>query len=276
MKVGGFSMLYKKFLLCFFCFCLCFTIAFSYVALRHFVNSGDTVESICRIYQLPQSVFLDWNQSDSSIRLTPGMVVTIPFPSGFVYRVSEGNSLSWISCAFFSDLNTIASANGLKFPHTLRIGQEIFVPYAEVGRKFFNESDKLLWPVYGEISSLYGNRIHPITGLKSFHAGLDIAAPEGTPIFASASGTVTMAGENGGYGIMIEIESATQKYRYGHLSALCVMVGQRVKRGDVIGRIGSTGDSTGPHLHFEVRNQKNQTLDPLSQLPNIKNIYPKH
>jgi len=250
--------------------------SYSYVALRHFVNAGDTIESICRIYQLPQSVFLDWNRSDSVLKLSPGMVVTIPFPSGFVYKVAEGNSLSWISCAFFCDLNAIAAANSLRFPYALRLGQEIFIPQTEIGRKFFNEPGKLLWPVYGEISSPYGDRIHPITGLKSFHAGLDIAAPEGAPVFASAPGKVTMAGGNGGYGIMIEIAGATHKYRYGHLSALCVYVGQEVKRGDVIGRIGSTGDSTGPHLHFEVRNQKNETLDPLSQLPNIKNIYPKH
>ena len=269
-------MRFRRFILWVFCLCLCSSISFSYVALRHFVNSGDTIETICRIYQLPVSVFLDWNRSGSPLKLSPGMVVTIPFPSGYVYRVAEGNSLSWISCSFFADLNAIAAANGLKFPYTLRIGQEIFIPYGEIGRKFYSEPGKLLWPVYGEISSLYGNRVHPITGLKAFHAGVDIAAPEGSPIFASASGTVSHAGENGGYGIMIEIADATQKYRYGHLSALCVTVGQNVKRGEVIGRVGSTGDSTGPHLHFEKKKKKNETLDPLSQLPNIKNIYPKH
>jgi murein DD-endopeptidase MepM/ murein hydrolase activator NlpD len=269
-------MLKKKIFTLFVVLLLFVSSVFSYVALRHFVDSGDTIESICKTYQLPVPVFLDWNRSEKPLGLYSGQVVTIPFPSGYVYKVKEGDSLSWVSCAFFADMNVIALSNSLKSPYLLKIDQEIFIPFAEVGKTFYIAEDMLLWPVYGEISSPFGMRIHPITGIKSLHTGLDIAAPEGTPIFAAEAGTVTMAGVNGGYGIMIEISTKTDKYRYGHLSYLCVYIGQVVRKGEIIGRVGSTGDTTGPHLHFEVRNSKNEAIDPIALLPNIKNIYPKH
>lgn len=119
------------------------------------------------------------------------------------------------------------------------------------------------FPAYSRISSEYGTRIHPITGVKKFHSGLDIAGPSGSPIVAAESGTVVSAGWNsGGYGNMVIIDHgggiATV---YAHNSALRVSVGQSVKRGQTIAACGSTGLSTGPHLHFEVR-EGGSTVDP--------------
>ncbi|MCL2829082.1 MAG: peptidoglycan DD-metalloendopeptidase family protein, partial [Oscillospiraceae bacterium] len=103
------------------------------------------------------------------------------------------------------------------------------------------------------ISSHYGYRIHPIRGEMARHWGIDIALPTGTEILATHDGTVTVAGNAGGYGLMVEInDGAGIVTRYAHCSALLVRVGQTVEVGDVIALVGSTGDSTGPHLHFEL------------------------
>jgi murein DD-endopeptidase MepM/ murein hydrolase activator NlpD len=103
------------------------------------------------------------------------------------------------------------------------------------------------------VSSRYGSRIHPITGRRRFHSGLDIAAPHGSPVYAYAAGKIVEAGWNGGYGKCILIDHGNGlKTRYGHLSTIYVRVGQRVATEAKIGAVGSTGNSTGPHLHFEV------------------------
>jgi murein DD-endopeptidase MepM/ murein hydrolase activator NlpD len=110
------------------------------------------------------------------------------------------------------------------------------------------------WPVNGTITSPFGWRTNPFGGGPEFHQGLDIAAPMGTTVTAAAGGTVIMAQWYGGYGNYILIDhGAGFSTGYGHLSAMYVSVGQSVQRGQAIGAVGSTGQSTGPHLHFEVR-----------------------
>ena len=104
------------------------------------------------------------------------------------------------------------------------------------------------------LSSSYGMRVHPITGKLARHNGVDIPAPYGTPIYATADGIVGRAQRLGGYGNYVEIEHGNAiETRYGHLSSFVVQPGQQVKKGDVIGYVGSTGRSTGNHLHYEVR-----------------------
>jgi murein DD-endopeptidase MepM/ murein hydrolase activator NlpD len=104
------------------------------------------------------------------------------------------------------------------------------------------------------ITSKFGWRTHPLTGNRRFHSGLDIAAPSGSPVVATAAGTVISAGWNGGYGKAVIIQhSGTQQTLYGHLSEVSVQAGQTIAQGTVIGLVGSTGNSTGPHLHFESR-----------------------
>ena len=107
-----------------------------------------------------------------------------------------------------------------------------------------------IWPAAGYVSSPYGLRF----GGTEFHQGIDIAADMGTPIVATADGVVTAAGWNGGYGNMVDVDHGGGIVtRYGHASALAVTVGQKVRRGEVIAYVGSTGRSTGPHVHYEVR-----------------------
>ncbi|KHS57024.1 MULTISPECIES: murein hydrolase activator EnvC family protein [Terrisporobacter] len=112
------------------------------------------------------------------------------------------------------------------------------------------------WPVpgYSRISSPFGYRIHPVLGTKKLHTGIDIPAPTGTPAVAVASGTVIYSGVQGSYGntVMIRHDNGLVSL-YAHNSSLVVKVGDRVKKGQVVTKIGSTGRSTGPHLHFEIR-----------------------
>lgn len=104
------------------------------------------------------------------------------------------------------------------------------------------------------LSSGFGMRTHPVLGGRRAHKGIDLSAPTGTPIYASADGVVTRADWFSSYGLFISLDhGATLETRYGHLSRLNVAEGQPVKKGDLIGYVGSTGRSTGPHLHYEVR-----------------------
>jgi len=111
-----------------------------------------------------------------------------------------------------------------------------------------------LWPVEGQVTGSFGERIDPFNGEGAFHSGVDIASSYGHPIVAPADGVVTFTDSMGGYGKTIMIDHGNGiSTRYGHLSGFAVTAGQRVQRGDVVGYVGESGRSTGPHLHYEVR-----------------------
>ncbi|HHV59828.1 MAG TPA: M23 family metallopeptidase [Clostridiaceae bacterium] len=123
-----------------------------------------------------------------------------------------------------------------------------------------------LWPAQGRISDNFGYRTHPISFLYKLHSGIDIAADYGADIVAAADGTVIMSGTNGGYGKCIIIDHGNGlKTLYAHASELLVSNGAKVKKGELIARVGSTGTSTGPHLHFEVQ-MDDVPIDPLIYL----------
>ena len=114
-----------------------------------------------------------------------------------------------------------------------------------------------LWPVMGRVGSSFGSRQDPINGEGAFHAGIDIDAPIGTPVRATADGEVTGLSMGAGYGRQIVLDHGHEVLTvYGHLSAVAVVPGQRVSRGQIIGSVGQTGRATGPHLHYEVRVHK--------------------
>lgn len=124
-----------------------------------------------------------------------------------------------------------------------------------------------IWPVAGPISSYYGYRTSPGGIGYTFHEGVDIAGDYGTPISATAAGTVTKAGWVGGYGYLVEVRHADGIVtRYGHNSAVLVYEGQHVDQGSMIALMGSTGNSTGPHCHYEVRIH-GEAVDPMYFLP---------
>lgn len=124
------------------------------------------------------------------------------------------------------------------------------------------------------VSSHFGSRKDPFTKRHAVHGGLDFRAPRGTPVLATASGTVIKAGRKGGYGKLVEIDHGGGiTTRYAHLSRIKVRKGQKIKRGTMIGKVGSTGRSTGPHLHYEVRRKK-RVLNPIHYVRLEKKLRP--
>lgn len=127
-------------------------------------------------------------------------------------------------------------------------------------------SGQMIWPAKGRISSPFGYRMHPILKKRKYHSGIDIAVPMGTPILAADDGVIFFSGTNGGYGKMVTIDhGAGLSSIYAHCSALLVKAKDKVKKGQKIALVGSTGLSTGPHLHFEVR-KEGKPDDPMRYL----------
>ena len=134
------------------------------------------------------------------------------------------------------------------------------------GYTWVQGTGQLGWPVSGEITSPYGYRTHPIWGTTIYHSGIDIGVDEGTPVHAADGGTVVWSGWMGGYGYAVVIDHGNgMSTLYGHNSDLAVSEGQDVGKGQVIAYAGSTGNSTGPHVHFEVR-ISGDPVDPMGYL----------
>lgn len=145
-------------------------------------------------------------------------------------------------------------------------------PVVELGRAAIDPASREVEfqrPVSGRISSDFGNRFHPIDKRSKFHGGLDIAVPTGTTIAAAAEGTISFAGKKGGYGNMVIVQHPDgRETRYAHLHSISVEVGDPVSKGQPIALSGSTGKSTGPHLHFEMR-ENGVAVDPMKVLSNV-------
>jgi len=158
------------------------------------------------------------------------------------------------------------AATALEFK-TRHLEQQLLV-YETIRQQAVTPS---IWPVEGgRLTDGFGDRRNPFGGYGSeFHAGQDIATNYGTPVVATANGTVTFAGCQSGYGQVVVIDHGDGlTTRYGHLSHIDAELGQTIKRGDLVGRVGSTGRSTGPHVHYEIR-INDEPIDPTPYLPGI-------
>ena len=131
---------------------------------------------------------------------------------------------------------------------------------SELDIEYIKENYSFILPVTGTVTSRYGTR-EETEVVSANHAGIDIGANTGTPIYAAMDGTVTVSSSEGEYGKHIDIENGEVLTRYAHCSKLLVKEGEKVKQGDKIAEVGSTGNSTGPHLHFEIR-RENRTVNP--------------
>jgi len=163
--------------------------------------------------------------------------------------------------------------NGVKYDARKHGGQLDRKRAARSHSRLGNGNTRLIFPlaIASPITSLFGWRTHPITGGRNFHSGIDFGAPIGTPVLAAYAGQVAISDWLGGYGLTVVLEHAegTAETLYAHLSELFVQEGEEVQQGDVIGLVGSTGNSTGPHLHFELRELTREgwvAMDPGTQL----------
>ncbi len=185
----------------------------------------------------------------------------------FSYTVRRGDTLAGLAVRFDTEIDRIKQLNGLN-DDKLLVGSELEIPGS--GERYspsrLHEID-FMWPTTGRITSGFGSRTHPLTGEQDFHTGVDIAAPHGTPIKASAAGEVVFAGWKGGYGYTVKIDHGSDvETLYAHNSQIGVDKGDYVSKGEVISYSGNTGTSSGPHLHFEIIN-RGEHVDPLQYLP---------
>lgn len=239
----------------------------------HVLEPGETISSLQSRYGLSLEAIVGANPDISSLdRLPAGLELLIPPGEGLVVTLEPGWTILDVVEVYGVSPVTLARANGIDSPDDLYPGKLLFLPgvqpVAAMDRlkQVRAEENRYIWPVHGRLTSFFGRRNLGM-GTSSFHRGLDIAAPHGTPVVAARAGTVTFAGwSNQGYGNLVKIRHhGGAETWYAHFSQVHVRVGQYVEQGEVIGRIGSTGISTGPHLHLELHEQ-GRAIDPLSYL----------
>ena len=240
----------------------------------HRIKRGEYVQKLAKDYGTTAESLQATNDSEL-LYPSPGMKIVVHNKTGQLYEVrKDRETLAQIIRKFHRERRealqfrqSIVRANEL--PGSALIGDYEFPRGARVllpnVRKTFDTYHfpfkSFGWP---RISSRFGMRYHPILHRKRFHDGYDIAKPYGTPVVPARDGQVIEAGWHEGYGQLIEIRHADgATTRYGHLSEIYVKPGDVVKRGKtLIGRVGSTGLSTGPHLHFEVRDSRGRAVNP--------------
>ena len=240
---------------------------FAYSFQIYTVKRGDTLSGIAQKLSVSANSILDLNPTINPNKLWIGQRLKIVEPDGIFQSVDKGQALWYIAAEYFTTIKNILKYNHLKNPNMIFPGEKFFIPTFIIC-KTSKRKTGVIWPVFGYITSPYGWRINPLTHKKEFHPGIDIGAPEGTPIFAAISGVVTYAGWDDGYGKMVQIFNGHLLTRYGHMSRIDCYTGEHVQQGELIGRIGSTGLSTGPHLHFEIR-INGIPYNPLGYLPYV-------
>lgn len=255
-------------------------------AITYLVQSGDTISGIARRFNISANTILWENNLSVTSLLQPGDKLVILPTSGVSHSVTAGQTLSQIASLYGVSPENIMTANGLNNPNQLRIGTKLVIPG---GNKIAQASQSTTRRIGEDVSKSIttikniipggpsavipsGGRMawpttgHRITQYFSWrHSGVDIANKIGTPIYAADDGVIITVGYNrGGYGNQIVIDHGGGKTtRYGHLSAFSVNLGQKVSKGQYIAAMGSTGRSTGSHLHFEVM-IKGQHYNPLN------------
>ncbi len=218
------------------------------------IKPGDSLWNIAKKTGLNIDTLLSINNLKNVHIIQPGTEIRIPNKDGIFYKVKPGETIESIAKRFKVSAEDIININELS-DESLKEGEDIFIPKGRFDLKQrISLLGRFLMPVFGRITSGFGWRRHPITKRREFHTGIDIANAYGTPVRAAESGKVIFAGWYRGYGKMVIIKHfGGYSTRYGHLSKIKVKYGQRVRQGRIIGYIGKTGLTTGPHLHFEIR-----------------------
>lgn len=234
------------------------------------IKKGDTLWDISRKYQTDLNTLIVMNNLTQGSILSVGQTLEIPYNRARVHTIAKGETMWDISQKYETNVARIINANPGKSPNQLKIGDKLNIPdstnsrpvlaYNAPSRSSSSMASQFIWPIVGAITSKYGWRS---TG---FHHGLDIAGDLGDSIKASAAGTVIFADYKPVYGKTIIIEHSNgHETLYAHMQSIKVNPGTKVAKGQVIGSIGVTGRTTGPHLHFEVK-KGSENIDPLEYL----------
>jgi murein DD-endopeptidase MepM/ murein hydrolase activator NlpD len=238
---------------------------------------GESVDTIAKTYNLDGELVALMNDLPENEDLAEGELLRLPQTPYFSVTVSEGDTLYSLARTYGSSYEDIATANDLSRVDLIFPGQILLIPISEessvvLGKTIEKTETRAvyasrsgfsyIWPVTGTISSPYGERE------GGFHYGLDIAADEGTPIYAAQAGLVTEVdwkNDSYGYTVMIDHGNGCETL-YAHACTLIAKVNELVEAGQLIAYVGNTGNSTGPHLHFEIR-LNGTCVDPQLYLP---------
>ncbi len=243
---------------------------------RHKVAKGENVRTIAADYGTDIRSLQSTN-SNEFIFMSRGGYIRVHNGKGLLYEVTaNGETLDGIARRYLGkgrDLRAfkveIIDDNGLPpsallLNYRFKKGDRVYLPAVYV------DLDTYRMPLrsFGRISGRFGSRYHPILKRRIFHNGADIPMPLGTPVYPSRSGTVTYSGWKGGYGNVVEVRHKDGSIcRYGHLSQTSVTVGETVQKSKtVLGKVGSTGMSTGPHLHFEILTPSGKSVNPMAKI----------
>jgi murein DD-endopeptidase MepM/ murein hydrolase activator NlpD len=236
------------------------------------VQRGDTISGIAQEYALSMDAIIASNNISNAGLLRIGEKLKIPNMDGIPYTVKPGDTLEKISKTMGVPFVAILDANDIQ-DSNIKVDTVLFIPGAKMKKDELNKAlgisiggDTFIYPIRGRLTSPFGWRDDPFTGARIYHAALDIAATLGTPVKAAMKGTISSAGQNAVYGKFVIItHSNGYQTMYGHLSAISVAQGTSVEQGTKIGEVGSTGRSTGPHLHFALF-KNGRAVDPLEYL----------
>lgn len=234
------------------------------------VRSGDTISGISRKFGLSNiSTLIAVNGISNVRQLKSGQNLKIPSADGLVHSVKSGDSLSSLSVKYGVTVEDLLDVNDLE-SQVLTAGQILFIPGARLSSETLRMAmgELFTWPLKGSwrLTSNYGRRADPFTGVTSFHTGIDMAMPSGTPVYSSMSGKIESVGYTNIFGNYVIIKHVNgYQTLYAHLTKSLVKSGQNVAQGAKIGLVGSTGYSTGPHLHFTVF-KNGKLVDPMTVL----------
>lgn len=267
--------------------------------LEHKVVSGDTLSLLAAAYGVSEGTLRHANPGlegfPANAQLAVDTAVLVPPGEGEIVVLQAGERVLDVALRYGLSVSELVQVNGLTNLRNLTAGQVLFVPapaavpaavlvpsgdaretHLARQQQLLKEASALLaafepaaanfrWPLRGRISSGYGRRNISVGG-NTFHGGVDLVAASGTAVGASRAGVVSRAGWAGAYGYVVYVDhSGGAQTRYGHLSQILTTVGAVLEQGDTLGLVGSTGASTGPHLHFELRFD-GRTVDPLGYL----------
>lgn len=219
------------------------------------VENGETLGKIARKFNLSLGTLISFNKINDVRKVRSGSEIRIPSSDGVIYTVVKGDSLEGISKRYQSDINKICDYNNLS-SEVIQIGQQLFLPGVSIDSYTLDKALGRLFlpPTKGRLTSGFGYRADPFTGRQTMHNGLDIANVIGTPITASKDGKVVYVDNRPkGYGnVVILKHNDGYQTLYAHMNTITVKTDEWVSQGQKIGTMGSSGRSTGPHLHFSI------------------------